>query len=181
MTFKGSICFVHSLEKFNIWIFVPISMKFMGFIKISEVFVPINYLQLCFYNHDIPRYADNSFSSSLLFLSLSYARVQLSSSCSGSYIYILFHSLYQTYTNKKMILKLEKDIKMTVGWKQNPLYAMDMNYYTIIFFSNLCSLWTMNHVQNKSSLRNNSWNICLLFPTEKTHTYFSGLFWRKFW
>lgn len=101
MTFKGSICCVHILEKFEIWILVPICMEFMGFIKISEVLAPLNCLQLCFYNHNIPRYADNSFSSSPLFLSLSYARVQLSSSCFGSYIYILFLSLYQIYTDKK--------------------------------------------------------------------------------
>lgn len=88
-------------ENFEIWILVPIHMKFMGFIKISEVLASLNCLQLCFHNHDIPRYADNSFSSSPLFLSLSDARVQLSSSCFGSYIYILFHFLYQIYTDKK--------------------------------------------------------------------------------
>lgn len=89
-------------------------MKFEGFNQIHKAFVPVKSLQACFHNHVSARFAVGAFSPSLLYLSQSYAGLQLCSSCFGSYIYILSPP-------PPVILVMKKDVKMT-SRKSDGLY-----------------------------------------------------------
>lgn len=111
LNFWGKHAFCESHEELEIWIrLLELLRKFEGFKEICEAFVPVKCLQSCFHNHVTARFAVSAFSPSQLYLSQSYAGLQLSSSCFGAYIYILSHSLTPPPSGTQV---MKKDVKMT--------------------------------------------------------------------